>query len=190
MASANTATVLPAPRGYARVLACALCQHRKVKCDRNGPCSNCVKVCHLHFDANLRHDQITGRPAPAFAAWHQKHDPLTFRVFRPVFPVHRVFQRRCANADARIKTFDSALPAARSYFCNVLAMVKCQQRSRQRVKSSRRASHAMNLGRNPRFSDERAMASLRRPGQPAWSSRTKAAPASWTATSGPAYLRK
>jgi len=28
-----------------RVLACVLCQHRKIKCDRNTPCSNCIKVC-------------------------------------------------------------------------------------------------------------------------------------------------
>ncbi|KAF0641844.1 hypothetical protein FPSE5266_07085 [Fusarium pseudograminearum] len=27
-----------------RVLACVLCQHRKIKCDRNTPCSNCVKA--------------------------------------------------------------------------------------------------------------------------------------------------
>ncbi|KAH7368827.1 C6 zinc finger domain-containing protein [Plectosphaerella cucumerina] len=27
-----------------RVLACVLCQHRKIKCDRSTPCSNCVKA--------------------------------------------------------------------------------------------------------------------------------------------------
>ncbi|ETS80340.1 hypothetical protein PFICI_07869 [Pestalotiopsis fici W106-1] len=27
-----------------RVLACVLCQHRKIKCDRNSPCSNCLKA--------------------------------------------------------------------------------------------------------------------------------------------------
>ncbi|KAF7533875.1 hypothetical protein G7054_g6689 [Neopestalotiopsis clavispora] len=27
-----------------RVLACVLCQHRKIKCDRNSPCSNCIKA--------------------------------------------------------------------------------------------------------------------------------------------------
>ncbi|KAF0329652.1 fungal specific transcription factor domain-containing protein [Colletotrichum asianum] len=27
-----------------RVLACVLCQHRKIKCDRNTPCSNCIKA--------------------------------------------------------------------------------------------------------------------------------------------------
>jgi hypothetical protein len=27
-----------------RVLACVLCQHRKIKCDRNTPCSNCLKA--------------------------------------------------------------------------------------------------------------------------------------------------
>ncbi|PTB78675.1 hypothetical protein M440DRAFT_1297637, partial [Trichoderma longibrachiatum ATCC 18648] len=27
-----------------RILACVLCQHRKIKCDRNSPCSNCIKA--------------------------------------------------------------------------------------------------------------------------------------------------
>ncbi|KAH7318159.1 fungal-specific transcription factor domain-containing protein [Stachybotrys elegans] len=27
-----------------RVLACVLCQHRKIKCDRNTPCANCIKA--------------------------------------------------------------------------------------------------------------------------------------------------
>jgi hypothetical protein len=29
---------------HPRVLACVLCQHRKIKCDRNTPCSNCLKA--------------------------------------------------------------------------------------------------------------------------------------------------
>lgn len=36
----STATSSSKPR---RVLACVLCQHRKIKCDRNHPCSHCVK---------------------------------------------------------------------------------------------------------------------------------------------------
>jgi hypothetical protein len=27
-----------------RILACELCQHRKIKCDRHFPCANCTKV--------------------------------------------------------------------------------------------------------------------------------------------------
>jgi hypothetical protein len=27
-----------------RILACVLCQHRKIKCDRSFPCANCIKV--------------------------------------------------------------------------------------------------------------------------------------------------
>lgn len=36
----------PPPQSHKspRVLACVLCQHRKIKCDRSTPCSNCVKV--------------------------------------------------------------------------------------------------------------------------------------------------
>ncbi|ODA79118.1 hypothetical protein RJ55_04709 [Drechmeria coniospora] len=33
-----------APHRHARVLACVLCQQRKIKCDRNFPCANCVKA--------------------------------------------------------------------------------------------------------------------------------------------------
>jgi hypothetical protein len=40
----DPATTPSSVRGYSRVLACALCQQRKVKCDRTTPCSNCVKA--------------------------------------------------------------------------------------------------------------------------------------------------
>ncbi|KAG5981011.1 hypothetical protein E4U55_003404 [Claviceps digitariae] len=33
-----------APQRPSRILACVLCQHRKIKCDRNSPCSNCIKA--------------------------------------------------------------------------------------------------------------------------------------------------
>ncbi|OAA41811.1 fungal specific transcription factor domain-containing protein [Metarhizium rileyi] len=40
-----SANVSPAaPQRHARILACVLCQHRKIKCDRNSPCSNCIKA--------------------------------------------------------------------------------------------------------------------------------------------------
>ncbi|KAG6006964.1 hypothetical protein E4U21_006584 [Claviceps maximensis] len=39
-----------------RILACVLCQHRKIKCDRNSPCSNCIK-------ANV--SCVPSTPAPA-----------------------------------------------------------------------------------------------------------------------------
>jgi len=39
-----------------RILACVLCQHRKIKCDRNFPCANCTK-------ANVKCTPST--PAPA-----------------------------------------------------------------------------------------------------------------------------
>ncbi|KJZ73971.1 hypothetical protein HIM_06639 [Hirsutella minnesotensis 3608] len=29
---------------HTRILACVLCQHRKIKCDRNFPCANCIKA--------------------------------------------------------------------------------------------------------------------------------------------------
>lgn len=39
----------PGPHKHPRILACVLCQHRKIKCDRNSPCSNCIKVRHSIF---------------------------------------------------------------------------------------------------------------------------------------------
>ncbi|KAG6246577.1 hypothetical protein E4U23_004528 [Claviceps purpurea] len=45
-----------APHRHSRILACVLCQHRKIKCDRNSPCSNCIK-------ANVT--CIASTPAPA-----------------------------------------------------------------------------------------------------------------------------
>ncbi|KAL7795308.1 fungal-specific transcription factor domain-containing protein [Trichoderma ceciliae] len=34
----------PGTHKQPRILACVLCQHRKIKCDRNSPCSNCIKA--------------------------------------------------------------------------------------------------------------------------------------------------
>ncbi|ROV92689.1 hypothetical protein VSDG_06579 [Cytospora chrysosperma] len=39
--SANANNLLPKPP---RILACVLCQHRKIKCDRTFPCANCLKA--------------------------------------------------------------------------------------------------------------------------------------------------
>ncbi|PHH93016.1 hypothetical protein CDD83_2126 [Cordyceps sp. RAO-2017] len=39
-----SAQPLAPPHRQARVLACVLCQHRKIKCDRNFPCANCLKA--------------------------------------------------------------------------------------------------------------------------------------------------
>jgi hypothetical protein len=35
---------VPLAHKQPRVLACVLCQHRKIKCDRSTPCSNCLKA--------------------------------------------------------------------------------------------------------------------------------------------------
>ncbi|RDA91809.1 hypothetical protein CP533_2832 [Ophiocordyceps camponoti-saundersi (nom. inval.)] len=39
-----SANPVPHPPRHARVLACVLCQHRKIKCDRKFPCANCIKA--------------------------------------------------------------------------------------------------------------------------------------------------
>ncbi|KAI0202126.1 fungal-specific transcription factor domain-containing protein [Astrocystis sublimbata] len=41
--SATTAAAAPHPKP-AKVLACVHCQYRKIKCDRQQPCSNCIKA--------------------------------------------------------------------------------------------------------------------------------------------------
>ena len=42
-ADMSLAVPLPQPSKSQRVLACLLCQQRKVKCDRKFPCANCIK---------------------------------------------------------------------------------------------------------------------------------------------------
>lgn len=48
-AAAGSTTGSTSEKKSQRILACVLCQHRKIKCDRNTPCSNCIKVCNAHF---------------------------------------------------------------------------------------------------------------------------------------------
>ncbi|KAK4210821.1 activator of stress genes 1 [Rhypophila decipiens] len=58
-ATPSSSTSNPAPSVASkptRILACVLCQHRKIKCDRNFPCANCTK-------ANVKCTPST--PAPA-----------------------------------------------------------------------------------------------------------------------------
>ena len=43
-AAVGTKTALPHAMKPHRVLACVLCQQRKVKCDRNFPCANCTRA--------------------------------------------------------------------------------------------------------------------------------------------------
>ena len=45
--SAISTTSAPSTKAP-RILACVLCQHRKIKCDRNFPCANCTKVSESH----------------------------------------------------------------------------------------------------------------------------------------------
>lgn len=39
----------PSVRNQARTLACEMCWRRKLKCDRDPPCSNCIKVCFFEM---------------------------------------------------------------------------------------------------------------------------------------------
>lgn len=43
-ASVPASTASAIPNKPPRILACVLCQTRKIKCDRNFPCANCIKV--------------------------------------------------------------------------------------------------------------------------------------------------
>lgn len=42
--SSHAETPAEAPTDASRKPACTLCTQRKVKCDRNSPCANCIKV--------------------------------------------------------------------------------------------------------------------------------------------------
>ncbi|ROT38976.1 hypothetical protein SODALDRAFT_149802 [Sodiomyces alkalinus F11] len=68
-----------------RILACVLCQHRKIKCDRNMPCSNCLK-------ANVPCSPST--PAPVRKRRRPNQD----------------LQERLARCEALLKQYASAGP--------------------------------------------------------------------------------
>lgn len=115
--SVNTASA--SPQRCARVLACALCQQRKVKCDRQEPCSNCIKVCHSRIATELRAPYLERRRAcPVFCirAAASRDEALTGRL-RPILPAHQAFQLPPADVGDRIRISGSAWPVAKCYFC-------------------------------------------------------------------------
>ncbi|KAK6848916.1 hypothetical protein PG995_012749 [Apiospora arundinis] len=69
-----------------RVLACVLCQHRKIKCDRHSPCSNCTK-------AGVTCTPST--PAPARKRRRPNHD----------------LQQRLARCEELLQEYATAKPA-------------------------------------------------------------------------------
>ncbi|KAI3396428.1 hypothetical protein diail_12148 [Diaporthe ilicicola] len=97
--AASTATPVTAAQGTGnnanvpqkppRILACVLCQHRKIKCDRNFPCANCVK-------ANVTCTPST--PAPARKRRRPNQD----------------LQERLARCEELLKEYASAKPPSPS----------------------------------------------------------------------------
>ncbi|KAJ0117153.1 C6 zinc finger domain-containing protein [Diaporthe amygdali] len=77
------------PQKPPRILACVLCQHRKIKCDRNFPCANCVK-------ANVTCTPST--PAPARKRRRPNQD----------------LQERLARCEELLKEYASAKPPSPS----------------------------------------------------------------------------
>lgn len=86
-----------------RPLACALCQHRKVKCDRKSPCSNCVKVCIFSLRLHFSHISPIVRSS-------QGSYPA--RPTSPVFRAHPLPRERGAGL---IRTSGSGLTVAKSF---------------------------------------------------------------------------
>ncbi|KAF4120662.1 Fungal trans [Geosmithia morbida] len=87
-AGAPPSTASTAQRSQ-RVLACVLCQHRKIKCDRNTPCSNCLK-------ANVTCTPST--PAPARKRRRPNQD----------------LQERLARCEALLKQYAGGAPLTAS----------------------------------------------------------------------------
>ncbi|KAH8772687.1 fungal-specific transcription factor domain-containing protein [Diaporthe sp. PMI_573] len=85
----GTAAAANAPQKPPRILACVLCQHRKIKCDRNFPCANCVK-------ANVACTPST--PAPARKRRRPNQD----------------LQERLARCEELLKEYASAKPPSPS----------------------------------------------------------------------------
>ncbi|KAG5919893.1 hypothetical protein E4U42_006393 [Claviceps africana] len=61
----SASTPHAAPNKSSRILSCVLCQHRKIKCDRNSPCANCIK-------ANVT--CVPSTPAPTRKRRRPNHD--------------------------------------------------------------------------------------------------------------------
>lgn len=59
------ATGAAAAQKTPRSLACVLCQHRKIKCDKNLPCANCSKVSQVPQPSQISSltGRVVGRPA-------------------------------------------------------------------------------------------------------------------------------
>ena len=115
-----------------RVLACVLCQHRKIKCDRNTPCSNCLKV-----------RPQKSNQSPVFP-YH-----IVLRLSRPMLHVRPVLLRRRASVVGQTKIFKNGLPDAKLYLNSMLAVrpraAKILSRLRQTPVPSRRMKAAYLL---------------------------------------------
>ena len=89
-----------------RVLACVLCQHRKIKCDRTSPCSNCTRASRSGWRTYLRlrflADKVSVSQAGVGCTPSTPAPPRKRR--RP----HQDLQERLARCEALIKTYTSA----------------------------------------------------------------------------------
>ena len=109
-AMSSNASATPTAQRHPRILACVLCQHRKIKCDRNTPCSNCVKVSLV--------------PSPVRPSWTHSH--ISSHRQRPMSLAPPAHQLRRANAAGRTRISRSAWPAVRPSSSNMLAVLLLQ----------------------------------------------------------------
>ncbi|KJR89192.1 c6 zinc finger domain containing protein [Sporothrix schenckii 1099-18] len=94
---ASSSTPGPAAGGHSyggpkppRILACVLCQHRKIKCDRTFPCANCTKF----VDGKANVSCTPSTPAPARKRRRPNQD----------------LQERLARCEELLKVYSSAKP--------------------------------------------------------------------------------
>jgi hypothetical protein len=91
-----------------RVLACATCQQRKVKCDRQTPCSNCTKAGIKCVSAALVPRQRRRRFAEKDLLNRLRHyERLLHQNSIPFEPLHPD-----AASDGMVENFDAELPSA------------------------------------------------------------------------------
>ncbi len=120
---------------HPRILACVLCQHRKIKCDRNTPCSNCVKVMPLQSSPPSRR--------PVCNDNHGHTQMLTDIISRPASAARQAPLRPPASVVVRTKISKSASPDVRSS-CNnmpaaaLLPFLPASRQIRPRLPSRRK----------------------------------------------------
>lgn len=98
------------PSKHKRILACTLCQQRKVKCDRTFPCANCIKSRSQCIPATLTQRQRRRRfTERALLDQIRKYEDLLRQHNIPFEPLHSARGEDSHNADVGDDSHDEQM---------------------------------------------------------------------------------